>query len=270
MSKRPHLWLALLAIPALALGGVAYAEGGGESAPKPVVRRKAPKPAPKPTLPAAPIPYTTYSHPLPPEVAKALTPAVEAPHAVITPDILPQPAETTAPVTVAPKPLEPLPPPVVVAPAPLTVQPMDAPPPVYAAPPPPVSGSGQISLKCDTQTTEGKRLISRGTFYIELFPSPVFPDTHADFKFLFVDPAHDSLIRDSICLDTMCTANVTGAAYYLVNRVTKKGAALRITLDRTKGAFYAEEIGTDGLKGNDSHKGEQGYCVPQGQPVTLF
>lgn len=250
-----------LSLLALTMSGIAHAEGAPyeglatEDAPKPVVKKR-PKPKPKPapvvTMPAAPIPYSAYA--ASPDVAKALTP------------------------TVVPAPLAPLPPPVAITPAPiatLPIQPVAAPPPpapVVQAPLPPQNnswGSSQISLKCETQLTEGKRFLSQGTFYIDLFPSAVFPDEHAAFKFLFVDPAHPSLIRESICLDTMCSANVTGTAYYLVNRVTKRGSALRITLDRSNGAFYAEEIDSKRI-GKDAHRGEKGYCTPQKLPNTLF
>jgi hypothetical protein len=258
-----------LSFLALTLGGIAHAEGAphedptAEGAVKPVVKKR-PKPKPKPapvvTTPAAPIPYNAYA--ASPDAAKALTPAHE-----------------TAPLAA-------LPPPVAITPAPiatLPVQPVAAPP-----PPPPVAQipqrvpqaaiepspdnnwkGTQISLKCETQLMQGKRFLSQGTFFIDLFPSAVFPDEHADFKFLFVDPAHPSLIRESICLDTMCSANVTGTAYYLVNRVSKRGNALRITLDRSSGAFYAEEIDNK-LVGKDAHKGEKGFCTPQKLPNTLF
>jgi hypothetical protein len=245
---------------ALTLGGIAHAEGTpyedptAEGAVKPVVKKR-PKPKPKPapvvTTPTAPIAYTAYA--ASPDIAKALTPAHE------------------------PAPLAPLPPPVAITPAPiaaLPVQPVTAPPPPAPVPAPPSSqsanlASSQISLKCETQLTQGKRFLSQGTFYIDLFPSAVFPEEQADFKFLFVDPAHPSLIRESICLDTMCSANVTGTAYYLVNRVTKRGSALRITLDRSNGAFYAEEIDSKRI-GKDAHRGEKGYCTPQKLPNTLF
>ena len=251
-GMRPALkpCLALMAASALCVSGLAHAEGTpydeNAPAPKPVVKRKkvAAKPAPVLTTPAAPIPYATT---LSPDMAKALTPD-------------------------HPAALAPLPPPVAIAPAPITMQPIaDPPPPVpVAAPasrtlPPP----DQISLKCETQVTEGKRFVSQGVFYIDLFPSPVFPDEYADFKFLRVDPTHPSLIRQSICLDTLCTADVTGSAYYLVNRVTKHGSALRITLDRASGAFYAEEIDNKRI-GKDAHRGETGYCTPQKRPDTLF
>jgi len=231
----------LLAASALCAPGLVHAEGApydeNAPAPKPVVKRK--KPAPKPILPDAPIPYTTIG--LSPDMAKALTPDTPAA-------------------------LAPLPPPVAITPAPLPVQPVTAPP-----PPAPVAAPDltQISLKCETQVSEGKRFVSQGVFYIDLFPSPVFPDEHADFKFLRVDPGHQSLIRQSICLDTGCSANVTGSAYYLVNRVTKRGAALRITLDRATGAFYAEAVEASRI-GPDSHRGEKGYCAPQTRTGALF
>lgn len=244
------LCLALMAASALCVSGLAHAEGEpydeNAPAPKPAVKRRKPvaKPAPVLTTPAAPIPYAAAK--LSPDMAKALTPD--------------QPAA-----------LEPLPPPVAITPAPITMQPIADPPPA-----PPVAAASnvlpptdQISLKCETQVTEGKRFVSQGIFYIDLFPSPVFPDEHADFKFLRVDSAHPSLIRQSICLDVLCPANVTASAYYLVNRVTKHGSALRITLDRSSGAFYAEEIDNKRI-GKDAHRGETGYCTPQTSPKALF
>ena len=236
-----------LGVPAVHAEGTPYSEDETDTPkPKPVVKRKKPaaKPAPVVATPAAPIPYNNT---LSPDMAKALTPA--------------------PPVALAP-----LPPPVAVVPAPITMQPIaDPPPPAPVAVPSsrPLPPSEQISLKCETQVTEGKRFISQGVFYIDLFPSPVFPDEHADFKFLRVDTAHPSLIRQSICLDVLCPANVTASAYYLVNRVTKHGSALRITLDRSNGAFYAEEINSPRI-GKDSHRGETGYCAPQALPAKLF
>ncbi|MGN6422101.1 MAG: hypothetical protein ACTHLA_02200 [Asticcacaulis sp.] len=261
----------LLLLTALCLSAPAWAHAEGETgdganpllAPvKPAVPRRRAKPKAKPTLPAAPIPYTAYTAGKAPAASPAIAKA-------LTPDSTPHSAPSAAPLT-------PLPPPVAVgevpAPAPaLPQQPLAAPPPpapqaaASAAQP---TAPAEISLKCDTQVTEGKRQVSRGSFYINLFPSPVFPDAQADFKFLFVDPAHKSLIRDSICLDTSCSATVSGAAYYLVNRRTKHGEALRITLDRSNGAFYAEEI-DKGMTGG-AHLGEQGWCTPQKLPSALF
>jgi hypothetical protein len=245
MTPAVKLCFALLTMVALCLPGLAQAEGApydeNAPAPKPVVKRRKPAARPAPVLPDAPIPYTAIG--LSPEMAKALTPD-------------------------SPAVLEPLPPPVAITPAPLPAQPVEAPPPSVAAHAP-APAIRQISLKCETQVTEGKHLISHGVFYIDLFPSPVFPDEHADFKFLRIDPQHQSLIRESICLDIGCSANVTGSAYYLVNRTTKHGGALRITLDRSSGAFYAEEI-TSSRIGLDSHRGETGYCTPQKRSNTLF
>ncbi len=245
MTAAFKLCFALLAASVLCMSGLAHAEGApyneNAPAPKPVVKRKKPAAKPVPALPDAPMAYTST---LSPDMAKALTPGA----------------------------LEPLPPPVAVTAAPLPVQPVEAPPP--PAPAPIVTAAAslvqQISLKCETQVSEGKRFISQGIFYIDLFPSPVFPDEHADFKFLRVDPAHQSLIRESICLDIGCSANVTGSAYYLVNRVTKHGGALRITLDRSSGAFYAEEVEASRLGMGAAHRGETGYCTPQKRADTLF
>ncbi len=253
MRSALKLSLALLALVCTSglVATVVHAEGEpydeNAPAPKPVVKRKKPagRPAPPPALPDAPIPYAAIQ--LSPDIAKALTPD----HPAV---------------------LEPLPPPVAITPAPVTMQPIADPPPpapVMASSSQTLPAQEQISLKCETQVTEGKRFVSQGIFYIDLFPSPVFPDEHADFKFLRVDPAHQSLIRQSICLDTGCSANVTGSSYYLVNRTTKHGSALRITLDRSNGAFYAEEINSPRI-GKDSHRGETGYCTPQAQPARLF
>ncbi len=238
--KRLILALLLLASPALA--------EGDPKAPPPAAPVKAKTPAPKAAIPAAPIPYTTYAG-LSPDMAKALTPEANprdaTPGVAATPDMLPQPAETS--LSAAPPPP---PPPPEAASAP------------QAARMPPVAD--EISLRCDTRITEGRKLVSSGSFYIDLFLSPVFPDEHATFKFLFADPNHPSLIRDTICLDTVCSAEVTGQAYYLVDSRTRKGKALRITLDRLQGAFYAEKV--DGGR----HFGEQGYCTPQALPGVKF
>jgi len=157
-------------------------------------------------------------------------------------------------------------------PATLPVQPVTAAPPPLpdhqAAPPVARATSPEISLKCQTRVMDGQRFVSQGVFYIDLFPSAVFPDQQADFKFLFVDPAHKSLIRQTICLDTTCPAEVTGTAYALISRRTRHGDALRIILDRTTGAFYAEQI-DKGIHGG-SHLGETGWCTPQTLPTPLF
>lgn len=275
MTGRKAFWLIVAAGLVLAAPVSVHAEDGIVESDGPVkkaVARKKAKAKPKavaPAKPAGPVPYTSLnstasSSPLP--HAQPVMPGPPA-HAV-TPDALPQPVETNRPiappsdVAIAPKARASLPPPPVMS---------------HAIPPvaPTVNAPAQISLKCETTVVDGARTVSQGTFYIDLFPSAVFPDQTADFKFLFVDPAHKSLIRGSVCLDTMCSANVTGSAYYLVNRVSKRGAALRITLDRSRGAFYAEEIdsGVLGMFGGNkkgSHPGESGYCTPQSLPATLF
>lgn len=279
MAKPKSLvWLAVTAAMSLTVPSFAHAEGSAaeEGAVKAKPRKAKAKPKPKAAAkiaskPTGPVPYNALT----PDIQKALTPpqAVTpgpASHAM-TPDSLPQPVETNRPIApasdtaIVPK---------VTLPSP----PSPPPPPVTAALPPvapTVSARAEISLRCETTVTQGKRKITTGVFFIDLFPSAVFPDQTADFKFLFVDPAHKSLIRGSICLDTMCSANVTSSAYYLVNRVSKKGAALRITLDRSRGAFYAEEIdqGMFGLfakQGEGDHMGESGTCVPQALPNALF
>ncbi len=241
---------AVLALP-LAAPMAAHAEGEdptAAAAPKPhhrVVKKK--KSAA--TAPAGPIPYTSLN----PAAAKAPPPVAAAP--------LP------APVVVAVVPSVPPPPP----PPPAA---MLAPSPPLAAPRPepvPRIDATEITLKCDTVTNDGKKTLSSGSFYIDLFPSQIFPDQQADFKFDQVDPRHESLVRDSNCMDTLCDAKVSSSAYYLVNRVTRHGAALRITLNRATGAFYAESIDPKGLVAHPgAHIGESGICVPQRTPSAMF
>lgn len=240
-----------------------HAEGTESDAPVKARHHKARrKKAPAAVKPAAPVPYSTLAPPVP---AQHVNPG--PPTMATTPDALPQPPETNRPIppasdtAVAPRASLPAPPP-------------PPPPPATALPnvAPTVSAPAEISLRCETQVVVGTHVISHGVFFIDLFPSAVFPDQHADFKFSFVEPSHTSLIRDSICLDAMCPATVTGSAYYLVNQVTKKGDALRITLDRSQGAFYAEEIdhGFLGFRNKAEHRGERGYCTPQPLPGRMF
>ena len=175
----------------------AHAEGEDPDAPakpKPARHKVVKK---KPVAPAGPIPYTTLNPaaaaPAPPAMAPGPIPAPLAP----------------PPVALAPPPPPPPPPPVVMA------APQPAPGPAPGSP------ASEINLKCNTVTRDGKRTLTGGTFFIDLFPSPVFPDQQADFKFDQVDPQHASLVRDSDCMDTICDAKVSGSAYFLVNRVTR-------------------------------------------------
>ncbi len=252
----------------------AFAEGtdpeAGSEVKAPVHKKRTAKPKAKAPAaavkPAGPVPYTTIAAP----PAQHVTPG--PPTVATTTDALPQPVETNKPippasdVAIAPKAALQAPPPPPPPPSATTAVPNVA---------PNVSGPAEISLRCETQVRKGDHPLTTGVFFIDLFPSAVFPDEHADFKFAFVDPSHKSLIRDSICLDAMCPATVTGSAYYLVSQTTRHGSALRITLDRAKGAFYAEEV-DQGLMGmfrkskTADHYGEQGYCVPQHLPNALF
>ena len=239
------LWAIVAALAFVPLA--VHAEGedpDAAAAPKPVhhkvVKKKKPAAA---AQPAGPIPYTT------------LNPAAAAKAPVAAPPLPPPVAVVSAPVMAAPPPPPP-PPPVAVIVAP--------------AQPAPRTRPAEINLKCNTVTSDGKKTLSGGSFYIDLFPSPVFPDEQADFKFNQVDPKHASLVRESFCMDMMCDARVTGSAYFLVDRLTRKGAALRITLNRATGAFYAEEINPKGLTGGGSHIGESGWCEPQKQPDVMF
>ncbi len=149
---------------------------------------------------------------------------------------------------------------------------MLAPQPVAPQPavPSPRAPASEIDLKCNTVTFDGKKTLTGGTFYIDIFPSPVFPEAQADFKFDQIDPKHASLVRESYCVDTVCDAKVSGGAYFLVDRLARNGAALRITLNRGTGAFYAEEVNPPGLARPAAHIGESGWCVPQKLPDPLF
>jgi len=231
--------IGLIVVALLALPLAAYAEGEdptAAAAPK-AVHHKKKKSVAVAVVPAGPIPYTS------------LNPAAAVP--------------LRAPVVVAVVPTIPPPPP---PPPPAMLAP--SPPPQPA--PVPHIGATEINLKCDTVTNDGKKNLTRGTFYIDLFPSQVFPDEQADFKFDQVDTRHASLVRDSDCMDTLCDAKVSGSAYYLVNRVTRHGAALRITLNRATGAFYAEQVNASGLGHGGDHIGETGYCTPQKVPNPMF
>ncbi len=241
-------WALLLALPL-----AAHAEGEdptAASAPKPAHHRAVKKkPAAAATRPAGPIPYTSLN-----------SAAAKAPAAVAA-------GPLPAPVVVAVVPTVPPPPP---PPPAEMLAPSPPPAPAQPAPVPHIDAT-EINLKCDTVTNDGRRNLTRGTFYIDLFPSQVFPDEQADFKFDQVDPRHASLVRDSDCMDRLCDAKVSASAYYLVNRVTRHGAALRITLNRTTGAFYAESIDPKGLVAlSGDHIGESGWCTPQKIQGAMF
>ena len=239
MRAGPYAIIAMLALVPLA----AHAEGEDPTAAAKPAHHKVVKKKAAAAQPAGPIPYTTLN----PAAAKAqlaappLPPPVQVgPVLVATPPPPPPPAEMLAPQPVAPQP---------------------------AAPRAPAS---EINLKCNTVTFNGKKTLTGGTFYIDIFPSQVFPDAQADFKFDQIDPKHASLVRDSYCVDTVCDAKVSGGAYFLVDRLARNGAALRITLNRGTGAFYAEEVTPSGLARGGAHIGESGWCVPQKLPDPLF
>ena len=231
---------------------IVHAEGEDPDAPaKPrAVHHKVVKK--KPAAPAGPIPYTTLN----PGAGQTMV------------KVLPPPPVAAIPVPPPPPP----PPSVMTQSAPQPAVPPQAPPPqTPMSPATPAIHAREVNLKCDTVTNNGKKNMTRGTFYIDLFPSEVFPDEQADFKFDQIDPRHASLVRDSDCLDTICDAKVSGSAYFLVNRVTRHGKALRITLNRANGAFYAEAIDPKGIALNPGdHIGESGWCVPQKLPDALF
>ncbi len=220
--------------------------------PKPVVKRVAKKPVvkkkvePVPTLPAAPVPYTSLK---PAPVA-----AVQA--APLKPITSSQPIATIAAPSVMDMaiPEPPLPP------APPTVI-------VNLKTPPATKVSGrEITLKCDTVTTTGKDQTTRGTFYLSLIPSETFPDTAADFKVMSIDPDHTSIIRDTLCFSFRCNAVVSPAYYELVDQTQKKGGYLKVSLNRTTGAFYGQKHWAEDKRfglGSTETLSETGTCRPQ-------
>lgn len=225
----------------------------------PAKARPKPKPKPKPkppvlTLPAAPVPYTQLKA-AGPAPLKAPTPVLQTPAAVVVKDTPPAPV------------LQPLRP--VVA----DIPPPPPAPPVYVAPTHDLRRTHD--LKCETQTVDAKGAVSKGTFYLEITLSDVFPDEAARFKVMFADPRHPSLMKDTLCETIACTVKISPNFYDLYNQRTKRGASLRVTLDRQSGAFLAQKtearprLGVIGMKA-DPVDYEQGYCRPQSRPDKLF
>lgn len=219
--------------------------------PKPVVKRVAKKPVvkkkaePVPTLPAAPVPYTS------------LKPASPAPvqAAPLKPITSSQPVATIAPNVMSASVPEPPPPP--------------APPTVIVnlkTPPAAKTDAREITLKCDTVTTVGKDQTTRGSFFLSLIPSETFPDTAADFKVMSIDPDHRSIIRDTLCFSFRCNAAVSPTYYELVDQTQKKGGYLKVSLNRTTGAFYGQKRWAEEKRfglGSTETLSETGTCRPQ-------
>ncbi|ESQ78544.1 hypothetical protein [Asticcacaulis sp. YBE204] len=227
--------------------------------PKPKPKAVAPKPAAKPPakLPDAPIPYHQLKAPEKAPV-KTADKTPEKPHVVTHDD---------PPVAVVVNNL----PPAYKPAAPAVEQ---APPP---PPEPPISvlSAKTHDLKCETQVVGPKGLISKGIFYLEVSLSEVSPDENARFKVLMADPRHDSLLKDTVCETITCAVKISPNFYDLYNSRTKRGAQLRVTLDRHTGAFLARK--TDGkdmislpIRKEGPGEYEQGYCQPQSRPDKLF
>lgn len=271
--------LALLLMTCAALSAAAHAEppdGEGSTgpvgeettsdAPKPKPKpRPKPKPKPKivapaPKLPDAPIPYTQL------QAAPAAPPTITKVEAhPVTPIAVPTPAHVPPPppVIIA----QPRPP---VAHAPEPIAPADTPAPL------PLLPSVTHDMKCETQVVGPKGLISKGQFYLEVGLSDVFPDDTARFKMVMADPRHESLLKDTACETIECRVTISPNYYDLYNARTKRGAQLRVTLDRHTGAYLARR--TDGklpLGGSTLIKEgpgeyEEGYCTLQKRPDKLF
>ena len=254
LRVRAGIGLIVAALLALPLAAHAEGEDPTAAAPRPVHHKVMKKKTSAAAMPAGPIPYTSLN-----PAAAANPPAAKAASIAAAP--LPAPVIVAVVPAIPPPP--PPPPAAMLAPSPPAQPPQPAPVPHLEA--------TEINLKCDTVTNDGKKTLTTGSFYIDLFPSQVFPDEQADFKFGQVDPRHASLVRDSDCLDMLCDAKVSSSAYYLVNRVTRHGAALRITLNRATGAFYAESIDPKGLIAHPGdHVAESGFCTPQKLQGAMF
>ncbi|UDF03809.1 hypothetical protein [Asticcacaulis sp. AND118] len=263
--------LALLLMTCAALTAAAHAEppdGEGSTgpvgeetttdAPKPEPRpRPKPKPKPKvvapaPKLPDAPIPYTQLQ-------------ATPAPH----PTIARVEAHPVTPIAVPTPAHVPPPPPAIIAQT-APIAPVDTSAPLSLLP------SVTHDMKCETQVVGPKGLISKGQFYLEVGLSAVFPDDTARFKMVMADPRHESLLKDTACETIECRVTISPNYYDLYNARTKRGAQLRVTLDRYTGAYLARR--TDGklpLGGSAVIKEgpgeyEEGYCTLQKRPEKLF
>ncbi|MDC7684991.1 hypothetical protein PQU92_17030 [Asticcacaulis sp. BYS171W] len=236
--------------------------------PKPKPKAVAPKPAAKPAaklpakLPDAPIPYSQLKAP------EKTTEKVPVKTADKAPEKAPVVSHDDPPVAVVVNNLPP-----VHKPAAPVVEPAPPPPP---EPPVYVLSAKTHDLKCETQVVGPKGLISKGSFYLEVSLSEVSPDENARFKVLMADPRHDSLLKDTVCETITCAVKISPNFYDLYNSRTKRGAQLRVTLDRHTGAFLARKVdGKDIIPlpiRADEKLGEyeQGYCQPQSRPDKLF
>lgn len=255
--------LALLLACAL-LSSAAYAEPpDGEGASGPVGEESAPKPKPKPRPKAKPKPKAVAPAPRLVEGPIPYTQLQNAPVAKTD-------AHTSPAVVAHMAPSVSLPPPPVIAAVPPIVTPTA---PSEALP---LSPSVTHDLKCETQVVGPKGLISKGQFYLEVELSDVFPEDTARFKMVMADPRHQSLLKDTACETLDCRVTISANYYDLYNARTKRGAQLRVTLDRHTGAYLARR--TDGklpLGGSTLIKEgpgeyEEGYCTLQKRPEKLF
>ncbi|MFT3998055.1 MAG: hypothetical protein QM667_11680 [Asticcacaulis sp.] len=226
--------------------------------PKPKPKATAPK-ASAPKLPDAPIPYAQLSGT--PDAHKTETQKTTG-HSAKTPD-------TSHAPTVAATPL----PPVMATPT----------APAYAPPPPPpppmtpeIIPAATHDLKCETQVVGPKGLISKGSFYLEVELSAVFPDDTARFRMTMAQPRHQSLLKDTACETVDCRATISPNYFDLYNSRTKRGAQLRVTLDRHTGAYLARQtdgklpLGASTVLKEGPGLYEEGYCTPQTRPAKLF
>ncbi len=258
--------LALLLTCAL-LASAAYAEPpDGEGASGAVGEERAPKPKPKPRPKAKPKPKAVAPAPKLPEGPIPYAQLQAAPAAKTEAHPAPVAMPVAAVTHVLPPP--PPPPPVIaVAPVPERADPPEA---------LPLSPSVTHDLRCETQVVGPKGLISKGQFYLEVALSDVFPEDTARFKMVMADPRHQSLLKDTACETLDCRVTISANYYDLYNARTKRGAQLRVTLDRHTGAYLARR--TDGklpLGGSTVIKEgpgayEEGYCTLQKRPEKLF
>ena len=136
-----------------------------------------------------------------------------------------------------------------------------------------IAKTSEINLRCETIARQGKSS-TRGVFFISLMPSLVNPDSQADFRIMSIDANHNSIVRDTTCFAYRCAAMVS-PTYYDLSVQNKDRDLLKLTLNRTNGAFYGHEIRTKAIvagfgKGDVKQIDESGFCSPIQAQATLF
>lgn len=231
------------ALPAWAEGG--SPDSGETHAPKPKKsKKKAPKKAATSVAktPDAPMPYTSSTtapidqHDLPPPVPHAVAPTVME---------LPSREMETPPPPPPPPPAEP--------------ERMASPP----------QQSSTLILECDSKVYDGGRLISTGRYNIELERISSPEQFSVSYRVFGLDPAHQSLWRETACWQIICTAQVSQGAYYMAAERDKK-RTFSLSLDRATGILLGE-LETRALIGlSNSRRTERGQCRRIEDRAPLF